>query len=328
MGSDSDIDRKDPQWAELSKFLGAYLHQNFDAEYAEPWDALLDYESSATHDRKHELARQVRRFLALLAGDRELGLAADRFGMAYYPPGDGYSSYRYWLTAVAEHLEDPVAHPGPPERDAPVPRQEGAGGRASTFTDREVAEWAVAENLRRNAAAIERWRRAAGPNRAFECDHGETIGRLAPPDATLETIHDVQRSRVVLRRTTEAAEGWFVLVAYPVATPDPAVAKQIDRSAPEWDALWTLGGGYLHQDFDIHGGVDGAVGAFEAEALDGQPTAAASAIRRLLGGPDEAPLAAATEWLGIDYHPPGDGHSFPDWLATLAERLDRPDDHR
>lgn len=115
------IDHRDPQWSMLSNFLGAYFHQDFDAEYAEPWDAVLDYRRGATGARRATVANQIRHLVAISDDDQDIEAAVDSLGMHYSPTYDGYSSYRVWLTAVADFLDDPEAHPGPPERDAPMP---------------------------------------------------------------------------------------------------------------------------------------------------------------------------------------------------------------
>ena len=321
---EADVDPESQEWHEVRILFGGFLHHDFDLVHGDAWPAVCDYAAQSTDDDLVVGARSLRALVTMF-DDQVLERAVHRFGMAYHPTGDGYSSYRLWLTAVADFLEDPEAHPGPPERDAPVPRREGVGGRTSTYTDDHTAERAVATSLRLNRRAIAAWMAGGetGPNRAFEYHHSHAIGRLAPHEATPETIHDVDRSRVILRKKTDVPAGWFVLVTYPVDDPDPVVADAVDRTAAEWVALWSLLGGYLHQDFDIHGGALDAVAAFTSEASSDEVAGAASALRRLLGDGGEAYLAAATEWLGMDYYPRGDGRTYREWLTAVAEQLER-----
>lgn len=114
----AQLNRRAPEWAAAAGFLGAYLHQDFDAEYAQPWDAVLDFKAGTAPNVQAEAATGLRRLVTSFVDDSDLEKAATSLGMAYHPPTDG-TSYRDWLSAVAAFLENPEAHPGPPERDSP-----------------------------------------------------------------------------------------------------------------------------------------------------------------------------------------------------------------
>lgn len=319
------LDTSGPEWAQVRLLLGVHLADMDVLGAGGAWGGVTGYLLGNSAEERRLCARSLRRLVADFPDDHDLAETTALFGMEYDPTADGYSSYRRWLIGVADVLEDPDATGmAPPERDAPPPRREGEGGRYSTFTDRHIANRAMATNLRLNRRGIAAWMRTStGPNQPFEYTHSHVVGRLAPPDATLEMIRDVERSRVVLAKDRTEPQGWSVVVAYPVATVDPHVARSIDRTASEWQALWSLLGGYLHQDFETYGGAWRAVAAFETDAGAEERAAAAAGIRRLLVNDDEHHLMAATEWLGMDYHPVGDGWTYRSWLSAVAAHLER-----
>lgn len=93
---------------------------------------------------------------------------------------------------------------------------------------------------------------------------------------------------------------------------------------PEWDALWTLFGAYLHQDwdFDYHGDAWEAVRDFRSSEPADYVARAADQVRRILDGDhDEAQLDAVVGQLGSYYHPPGGGWSYRSWLTELEKFL-------
>jgi hypothetical protein len=116
----TDIDIGAAEWTDVDTLLGAYLHQDLDEVHGGPWQAVKDFAADAAPSRRASASEGLRRLVALFPDDDRLTDAARRLGMDYHPTYDGYSSYAVWLTAVADFLEDPEAHPGPPERDAPA----------------------------------------------------------------------------------------------------------------------------------------------------------------------------------------------------------------
>jgi hypothetical protein len=90
------------------------------------------------------------------------------------------------------------------------------------------------------------------------------------------------------------------------------------------DALETLLGGYLHEDFaHLHGTAWGAVDTFAHEELDCAPHLHRE-ISDLIGTyRSESELEAALVDLGLNYLPTADGwDSHRAWLLAVADRVD------
>ena len=115
-----DIDVRAPEWRDLDSLLGAHLHQDVDVVHGSAWEAVVDFANEGSAKERRSAARALRLLLDELEDDGLVD-AVGRLGMQHDPTYDGYSSYRVWLTGVADYLDDPEAHPGPPERDAPRP---------------------------------------------------------------------------------------------------------------------------------------------------------------------------------------------------------------
>lgn len=88
---------------------------------------------------------------------------------------------------------------------------------------------------------------------------------------------------------------------------------------PEWDALRTLFGAYLHQDWkEMYGDAWGAVGEFRSLELPDYVSRAADQVRLFLDSDyDEEELDAITGQLGSYYYPPGGGWTYRGWLTEL-----------
>jgi hypothetical protein len=194
------------------------------------------------------------------------------------------------------------------------------GGRSiesSSFTDREVAERCVAENLAGHAAAIRDWLGTERPTLGLTWEHGVVTGRHVPKWAqTAADIVDVTSSLVLLRRDPAMSEGHHVHTAYPV--PSRAV-----EGADRWPALAGLFTGYLNQDVhDEYGSIEGGIAAFAREWPRGEVWEAADHAQHLLELiPAEDATRAAAEALGLEYHPPSAGQSYRLWLGDLRQFL-------
>jgi hypothetical protein len=92
-----------------------------------------------------------------------------------------------------------------------------------------------------------------------------------------------------------------------------------------WDALQTLLGGYLHEDFaDVHGSAWGAVAEFAREEPDYAPQLCREITELLSACTSEAELDSALVELGTCYLPAGDGwDSDRTWLLAVADRVEQ-----
>ena len=82
-------------------------------------------------------------------------------------------------------------------------------------------------------------------------------------------------------------------------------------------------GGYLHQDFaDFHSSAWAAVEDFVANEPLEDRQAARSELGQLLGNCDtEQELSDAVDRLHLDYHPPGEGFTYREWLEKVERYL-------
>ena len=197
----------------------------------------------------------------------------------------------------------------------------GRSIESSSFTDREVAEHAVAANLAGHAAVIRAWLATDRPMLGTTWQHSTVTGRHAPKWAeTTADIVDVTASLAVLRRNPTMPEGFHVHTAYPVPW------RRIDGADPtaaEWQALAGLFTGYLNQDVgDDHGSVAGGLEAFAHQWPRDDVWAATGQAHELLERfPGDDATRAAAESLGLEYHPPSTGQSYRLWLGDLQQIL-------
>ncbi|WP_246299692.1 RNase A-like domain-containing protein [Nocardioides panaciterrulae] len=105
-------------------------------------------------------------------------------------------------------------HVGKTDEELIQRTQQTSGPRvASSFTDEEAAEAAIARALDRDRAGIEAWL-ASGSGAPHEVDAvtAGLIGRCARPDGLVTDAHGL---RVVLIRDATMPEGFHILTAYP-----------------------------------------------------------------------------------------------------------------
>jgi hypothetical protein len=88
----------------LKQLLGGYLHEDWADDYPDLWAAIDDFV-----DGEPECAPRFRADVDVLLNrcdtEQEIQQAMRQLGMVYYPPGGGWSSYRAWLLAVADRVE-------------------------------------------------------------------------------------------------------------------------------------------------------------------------------------------------------------------------------
>jgi hypothetical protein len=197
----------------------------------------------------------------------------------------------------------------------------GRSIESSTFTDREVAERCVVENLAGHATAIQGWLATERPTLGLVWEHGVVTGRHVPKwGENAADIVDVTSSLVLLRRDATMPEGYHVHTAYPVPS---RIVEGADPAAPKWHALSGVFTGYLNQDVgDEYGSIDGGFAAFAQEWPHDDVMAATGQAHRLLERfPSEDATRAAAESLGLEYHPPSAGQSYRLWLGDLQQFL-------
>jgi CdiI immunity protein len=88
----------------LRALLDCYLHEDWADDYADLWHAVDDF-TDGEPNWAPRFAADVRQVLDQCHTEPEIEQLLNRLGMVYYPLGDGWSSYRTWLLAVAAHVE-------------------------------------------------------------------------------------------------------------------------------------------------------------------------------------------------------------------------------
>ncbi|MDQ1740888.1 MAG: CdiI immunity protein [Pseudonocardiales bacterium] len=93
------------QLAALELLLGAYLHEDWADDYPDLWHAVDDFTDGEPQAAPHFRA-DVQHVLRHCQSEQEIQQTLHQLGMKYYPPGDGWDTYRAWLLAVAAHVEE------------------------------------------------------------------------------------------------------------------------------------------------------------------------------------------------------------------------------
>ncbi|NEW09152.1 S8 family serine peptidase [Paenibacillus sp. SYP-B3998] len=86
---------------------------------------------------------------------------------------------------------------------------------ATSFENKSTAIKAVQQNLRKNASQIEEWLKNSGGIKAFEVDHGYSIG-FGAAEKTGTMRYNLTKSRVVLVRDSSISEGFYILTSFPI----------------------------------------------------------------------------------------------------------------
>lgn len=89
----------------LHQLLGAYLYEDWDIDYGDPWKAV---EAFVREEPEYapNLPADIRRAVAESNTDAELEKRLDKFGLGYAATTAGWSSYGTWLLAVADRVEE------------------------------------------------------------------------------------------------------------------------------------------------------------------------------------------------------------------------------
>lgn len=94
--------REEP-FPELAQLFGAYFHQDWQEEFANPEAALRAFLRSASPASRSRARQELRRLLTRT--DAALGEMCAGLGCAYLPPR---AAWRAWLTAVERRLSRPA----------------------------------------------------------------------------------------------------------------------------------------------------------------------------------------------------------------------------
>jgi hypothetical protein len=87
----------------LELLLVAYLHEDWADDYPDIWHAVDDF--SEGEPRAAHIRADVNQILTECQSEKEIQQTLRALGISYYPPGDGWESYRSWLLAVAARVE-------------------------------------------------------------------------------------------------------------------------------------------------------------------------------------------------------------------------------
>ena len=88
----------------LQTLLDCYLHEDWADDYPDLWHAVDDFTDGEPQAAPH-IRADVDQVLNQCQHDLEIQQMVRQLGIKYYPPGDGWDSYRAFLLAVAAHVE-------------------------------------------------------------------------------------------------------------------------------------------------------------------------------------------------------------------------------
>jgi CdiI immunity protein len=89
----------------LGQLLGGYLHEDWADDYPDLWHAIDDFVDGEP-EWAPRLRAHVEQVLNQCPTEQEIQQSLRELGMVYYPQGDGWNSYRDWLRAVADRVEE------------------------------------------------------------------------------------------------------------------------------------------------------------------------------------------------------------------------------
>ncbi len=95
----------------LEALLVGYLHEDWADDYPDVWHAIDDY-STSNPTRARRLRADVDHVLERCHTENDTEDCLDRLGLTYHPPGAGWNSYRQWLVAVADRVDE-LLHKSP-----------------------------------------------------------------------------------------------------------------------------------------------------------------------------------------------------------------------
>jgi hypothetical protein len=93
------------QLSALEQLLGGHLHEDWADDYADEWQAIDRFVRSQP---SYALAvrGEIEQLLRQCNSEASLEQRLEELGLVFYPPGMGWTSYRAWLLAVADRVEE------------------------------------------------------------------------------------------------------------------------------------------------------------------------------------------------------------------------------
>lgn len=95
----------------LSTLIGGYVNQDWPEEYDDPWAAVERFVQWEPDYAPH-LRADIAWLTAQYPSDQDVETVLDRMALGYAATNDGWSSYREWLLAVADRVDE-LLHTSP-----------------------------------------------------------------------------------------------------------------------------------------------------------------------------------------------------------------------
>lgn len=89
----------------LEQLLGGHLHEDWADDYADVWEA-VDAFVHGQPSYAQAVPSEIKELLDRCDSEAALEQCLIELGLVYYPPGLGWSSYRTWLLAVGDRVEE------------------------------------------------------------------------------------------------------------------------------------------------------------------------------------------------------------------------------
>jgi hypothetical protein len=95
----------------LHQLVGGYLNEDWHIDYGDPWVAVQSFVQDEP-DYAPNLRADIELAVAQAGTDQEMEKLLDRLGLGYAATSAGWESYRAWLLAVADRV-DQLLHTSP-----------------------------------------------------------------------------------------------------------------------------------------------------------------------------------------------------------------------
>lgn len=89
----------------LECLTAGYVNQDWPEEYGTPWSAVEAFVRDE-HGHAPGLRSDIDSFLRSVDGDDQVERGLIRLGLGYAAEADGWGSYREWLLAVADRVDE------------------------------------------------------------------------------------------------------------------------------------------------------------------------------------------------------------------------------
>ena len=95
----------------MESLLAGYLHEDYVDLHGSAWGAVDDFARGQT-EHAPQLRLEISDLLSTCQSESDLEGALVDLGLDYLPTADGWDSYRAWLLAVADRV-DQILHTSP-----------------------------------------------------------------------------------------------------------------------------------------------------------------------------------------------------------------------